>query len=116
TQLAAALDDPSVLGRTDALGSTNRVILDATLRRSSLGLIAAVREARLQSHDNVLLVVDQFEELFRYRSAQAARARDEAVAFVKLLLEAIRQRQVPIYVVLTMRSDFLSDCMEYQGI
>src|SRR6476469_772150 len=44
TQLAVALDHPSVLGRADDLGTTNRVILDATLRRSSLGLISAVRE------------------------------------------------------------------------
>ena len=42
--------------------------------------------------DNVLVVVDQFEELFRFRHAAAeATARDEAVAFVKLLLEGARQ-------------------------
>src|SRR3954469_3454142 len=52
--LATALDDPSVLGRGDELESTNRVIIDATLRRSSLGLISAIREARLPEHDNVL--------------------------------------------------------------
>jgi hypothetical protein len=90
--LAAALDQPSVLGRTEGeFASTNRVILDATLRRGSLGLIAAVREAHLPEHDNVLVLVDQFEELFRYRSSQIAGSRDDAVAFVKLLLEASRQ-------------------------
>src|SRR5215216_3798142 len=116
-QLAAALNQPSVLGRGEhELGSTNRVILDATLRRGSLGLIAAVREAHLPAHDNVLVVVDQFEELFRYRASQIAGSRDEAVGFVKLLLEATRQQQIPIYVVLTMRSDFLGDCMEYPGL
>jgi tetratricopeptide (TPR) repeat protein len=115
TQLAMALDDPSVLGRADDLGTTNRVILDATLRRSSLGLISAVREAHLPPHDNVLVVIDQFEELFRYRTSQSTRSRD-AVAFVNLLLEAVRQQQVPIYIVLTMRSDFLGDCMEYPGL
>src|SRR3954463_875679 len=114
--LATALDDPSVLGRGDELESTNRVILDATLRRSSLGLVSAIREARLPEHDNVLIVVDQFEELFRYRASGIAGSKDDAVAFVKLLLEAVRQQQVPAYVVLTMRSDFLGDCMEYPGL
>jgi tetratricopeptide (TPR) repeat protein len=115
--LAAALDQPSVLGRVDGeLASTNRVILDATLRRGSLGLVAAVREAHLPAHDNVLVVVDQFEELFRYRASQITGSRDDAVAFVKLLLEAAGQQRVPIYVVLTMRSDFLGDCMEYPGL
>src|SRR4051812_806879 len=115
--LATALDAASVLGRGDGeLAATHRVILDATLRRSSLGLVSAIREARLPDHDNVLIVVDQFEELFRYRAGQNTGSRDDAVAFVKLLLEAVRQQQVPAYVVLTMRSDFLGDCMEYPGL
>src|SRR6478672_5998624 len=77
SQLATALDDPAVLGRQDGeLATTNRVILDATLRRSSLGLVSAIREARLPEHDSVLVVVDQFEELFRYRANQAGGSRD----------------------------------------
>ena len=86
------------------------------MRRGSLGLVSAVRQARLPEYDNVLIVVDQFEELFRYRASQIAGSRDDAVAFVKLLLEATHQQQVPIYIVLTMRSDFIGDCMEYPGL
>jgi len=64
-----------------------------------------------------LIVVDQFEELFRFRqSRQIENSGDEAVAFVKLLLEATQQDDFPIYVVLTMRSDFIGDCMEYSGL
>ena len=33
------------------------------------------------------------------------------MAFVKLLLEAAQQDQFPIYVALTMRSDFIGDCI-----
>jgi hypothetical protein len=80
-------------------------------------LVAAVKQARLSADDNVLILVDQFEELFRFRrSRQIENSRDEAVAFVKLLLEAARQTPVPIYVVLTMRSDFIGDCMDYPGL
>ena len=61
------------------------------------------------------MVVDQFEELFRDRAASAG-SRDDAIAFVKLLLDASGQTDVPIYVVLTMRSDFIGDCMEYPGL
>jgi tetratricopeptide (TPR) repeat protein len=115
--LAAALDEPTVLGGGEGeLRSTTRVILDATLRRGSLGLIDAVRQARLPPHDNILIVVDQFEELFRYRSSQLTGSRDDAAAFVTLLIQATRQSQVPIYIVLTMRSDFIGDCMEYPGL
>jgi hypothetical protein len=41
---------------------------------------------------------------------------DDASAFVKLLLEAAHQRDVPLYIVLTMRSDFLGDCSQFQGL
>ncbi len=38
------------------------------------------------------------------------------MAFVKLLLEATAQRVMPIYVVITMRSDFIGECMEVPGL
>ena len=116
--LAEALDHPDVLGApNDALAGTNRVLLEATLRRGGLGLADAVRLARIPAHDNVLVLVDQFEELFRFRrSRHVENSRDEAVAFVKLLLEAAKQSEIPIYVVLTMRSDFIGDCMDYPGL
>jgi tetratricopeptide (TPR) repeat protein len=115
--LAAALNGSGVLGTEGEMASTNRVLLEATLRRSTLGLVDAVRQARIPPEDNLLVIVDQFEELFRFRrSRQIENSRDEAVAFVKLLLEATRQQEAPIYVVLTMRSDFIGDCMEYPGL
>ena len=115
--LATALNEPDVLGATGELAATNRVLLEATLYRGTLGLVDAVRHAHIAKHDNLLLVVDQFEELFRFRrSHQIANARDEALIFVKLLLEAANQNEIPIYVVITMRSDFIGDCMEYPGL
>jgi tetratricopeptide (TPR) repeat protein len=116
--LAEALDAPDVIGaRAGELASTNRIMLEATLRRGTLGLVDAIRQARMPRHDNLLILVDQFEELFRFRrSRQIENSRDEAVAFVKLLLEAAGQDEIPIYVVLTMRSDFIGDCMDYPGL
>ncbi len=115
--LAAALDAAGVLGQTGNLASTSRVLLEATLRRGSLGIVDAARLARLDPHENILIVVDQFEELFRFRrSNDVEHSRDEAVAFVKLLLEATKQKGLPVYVVLTMRSDFIGDCMRYPGL
>jgi tetratricopeptide (TPR) repeat protein/energy-coupling factor transporter ATP-binding protein EcfA2 len=113
--LAAALSDPAVLGTDPELAGTQRVLIEATLRRGTLGLANAVRQAAIPANDNLLIVVDQFEELFRFRHSRQADSKDEALAFVKLLLEAVRQN-VPLYVVLTMRSDFIGDCMEYSGL
>jgi conflict system STAND superfamily ATPase len=115
--LAAAMDAPDTLGIEGELASTNRVLLEATLHRSSLGIVEGVRQARIPAQDNILIVVDQFEELFRFRrSGRGGNSKNEAVAFFKLLLEAAKQQDIPIYVVLTMRSDFLGDCMEFQGL
>ncbi len=115
--LAAALDAPAVLGSKGELETTNRVLLEATLRRSTRGLIDAVCMARLPPEDNLLLLIDQFEELFRFRRSGAIpNSRDEAALFVKLLLESAQQHDVPIHTVLTMRSDFIGDCMEFLGL
>src|SRR3954468_11305949 len=68
-------------------------VIEATLGGGSLGLVDATRAARLGA-EKLLVVIDQFEELFRFRAARTAAAEDEAFAFVKLLLEAARQRDV----------------------
>jgi WD domain, G-beta repeat len=114
--LAAALDEPAVVGGGSLAGGMHRPLLEATLRRSALGITESVRHAHLASDDNVLVVVDQFEELFRFKQARATlNARDEAVAFAKLLVEAARQ-DARIYVVLTMRSEFIGQCTQFAGL
>src|SRR5690606_19781914 len=60
-----------------------------------------------------LVLVDQFEELFRYKDGQEVNAINEALAFVNLLLEASSNKEATIYVALTMRSDFIGDCAQY---
>lgn len=85
----------------------------ATLRRGPLGLIEALREQPLPKNTNLLLVVDQFEEIFRYRELQD---RDEADAFVALLLRSFLESEFPVYIVITMRSDFLGDCALFPGL
>ncbi|HWS85730.1 MAG TPA: hypothetical protein VN282_01965 [Pyrinomonadaceae bacterium] len=90
------------------------IITEVTLRRGDLGLIEAARQAKAPEQENLLIVVDQFEELFRYaRISEHSPHGNQAAAFVKLLLQARRQTEIPIYVVLTMRSDYLGDCAKF---
>jgi energy-coupling factor transporter ATP-binding protein EcfA2 len=110
--LAAALDAPEALGGADGGDELSKHLKEATLRSSNLGLVECVRQARISPRDNVLILVDQFEELFRFKQTRREQGRDEAVAFVKLLLEASRHRDVPVYVALTLRSDFIGNCLE----
>jgi len=117
--LAIALADKDVLLEAGAglSPAEAEAVIEATLRRGALGLVEAARQAHLNPHEKLMLVVDQFEELFRFRAARAASSTgDDASAFVKLLLEAAQQSELSIYVVPTMRSDFLGDCAQFQGL
>ncbi len=116
--LAGALNQPEVLAGGDPeLAEMTRALLEATLCRSALGLVNAVRQARLDDGENLLILADQFEELFRFKqNLRIKDSKDSALAFVKLLLEAAQQDDVPIYVVLTMRSDFIGNCTEFPGL
>jgi hypothetical protein len=73
---------------------------------------------RLKEDDcNLLLLVDQFEELFRFDLlAEAGRGMEEASDFVSIMLALAEQRDAPIYVIMTMRSDFLGECDRFHGL
>ncbi len=115
--LAQALNAPQALGNAKEEVVDQATIIETTLRRGDLGLVDATRQARLQPHENLLVVVDQFEELFRFKQASESGQRgDEAEAFVTLLLEAAKSETVSLYVVLTMRSDFLGDCSQFRDL
>ncbi|WP_298350037.1 WD40 repeat domain-containing protein [Runella sp.] len=70
------------------------------------------------SDKNVLLVIDQFEEIFRYQQKEATfkSDRDETVLFIEFLVRVIHQRTIPLYAALTMRSDYLDYCTNYNGL
>jgi len=92
-------------------------VSQAVLMRSSKGLAECIKQLKLPPNENVLLLVDQFEELFRYKaSREDVSTINESESFVSLLVEAVRQTDVPVYIVLTMRSDFIGDCSQFQEL
>lgn len=87
---------------------------EGILRDSPLGLVQAARAVR-DREENLLIVVDQFEEIFRV-SGRDGDGSAEADAFVRLLLEAVQQVEIPIYVIITLRSDFLGECARFRDL
>src|SRR5262249_56596458 len=88
---------------------------EVELWTGSLGRIRPVSDAKQHTDDkdcNLLLLVDQFEEIVTYAEAGARQA-DEADAFIDLLLHARNAREARIFVVLTMRTDFLGNCVRF---
>ncbi len=110
--LADALDKAGLTGPADIDRGTRVGLARAGLDRGSLGLVDVLRESDLGKTENVLLLVDQFEELFRFQQEHP----NEAAAFVKLLLTGTESPDVPLYVILTMRSDFLGDCAQFEDL
>ena len=63
---------------------------------------------------NFCLIVDQFEELFRivdyYDNSQNS---EESSSFVAMLVHALDKENLPLYVAIGMRSDFIGECARY---
>ena len=92
-------------------------ITSTVLRGSSLGLVEAIRQINRPKDENILLVVDQFEELFRFKKNNRDKnAENESLAFIKLLVNAVEQSELPIYVIITMRSDFIGYCAQFPDL
>jgi len=96
---------------------TDSLINRALIKRSSSGITNVINQYGVSSKENVLILVDQFEELFRYQfSSKDADAANQVDHFINLLVNTVRQSELPIYIVVTMRSDFIGECSPYQDL
>ncbi len=97
--------------------SIKKKINYTVLRRSSYGLVDAIKQMKIPRNENILLILDQFEELFRFKeSRKDSTTINETEAYIKLIVNAINNEEHPIYVVMTMRSDFIGECSQFQEL
>lgn len=97
----------------------HKAVISSILRSSDEGLIEVSRYIQSGLKENVFFLIDQFEEVFRYKggiSSASKEAENDAQQYVRLILKAIRQTEVPVYVALTMRSDFIGECSVFPGL
>ena len=111
--LARALAVPDILGRdgSDELVAVDRI--EAVLRRSGLGLADVAKRDERMRDGRLLIVVDQFEELFRFQGVGGGEG--DNPDFVQLLIEATGEGS-NVAVILTMRSDYLGDCSQFSQL
>ena len=95
------------------VSETDVDLLRAFLVRGPRSVVEWCGDGHLPQHTNLLLLVDQFEELFRYQNYAG---REEAEAFAALLIESACSARFPIYVALTMRSEYLGACALIDGL
>ena len=101
----------------DSLKPADRNTILTELRDNAGGIAAAVKKFMITSDEKVLIVVDQFEEIFRYSALGKADAViSPAARFVDYMVDAVTQSVVEVYTIVTMRSDFIGECAHYQGL
>src|SRR4030095_226021 len=91
--------------------------LEKKISKQGTDAVLEFLKSFIRSNSNLLLLVDQFEELFRFSiDKKDFNKTDEAISFVNILLELSRQTELPVYVMTTMRSDFIGDCEQFYGL
>ncbi len=95
----------------------DRKTIETELFDNPEGIGAALRRFISNPQEKVLLVIDQFEELFRL----AARGKKEIVAasvakFVSLMVDVINQPDENIFSIISLRSDYIGDSSRYHGL
>ncbi|MTI22993.1 High-affnity carbon uptake protein Hat/HatR, partial [Fulvivirga sp. RKSG066] len=108
--------DPDYIVADDDEKRIKRTIITTLLKSSSIGLVEAILQLRKSEDKNYLILVDQFEELFRFKDSADAGSVNETLAFVNLLMEAVDYPDAPIYIGITMRSDFIGDCAQFPDL
>ncbi len=112
-RLATSLIKDTDWGRTYATSvPVGRAILnlEKDLLSGSMALNWRLGVQPLAEGTRLLILVDQFEELFRYQRSNQREAAD----FVALLLAAASSPKT--YVVITLRSEYLKDCSVYPDL
>jgi WD40 repeat protein len=93
---------------------------EAQLANGSRGLLHLADDT-LALDENLLVVVDQFEEIFRFKHLTESDGPDgranvveQASDFVRLLINALNDDRVNV--VITMRSEYIGDCAQFHEL
>ncbi len=100
------------------IDETFRKAVRFNINLSSDGIVETYSQSL--SDKKLLLIVDQFEELFSFKDEQIDNKTnpknvEEALKFVNLLVNAAKSEE-PICILITMRSEFLGNCADFKGL
>jgi WD40 repeat protein len=94
----------------------HRPMINSILRSGPQGLLEVSKYIQRNTSENIFFLIDQFEEIFRYRDHVDSDIQNDAQLYVSMFMTAVQQREVPIYVALAMRSDFIGECSIFPGL
>lgn len=108
----------------DKTGTISADYIEQRLRAGRDGLIDAIYAIPEMISSNVIVVIDQFEEIFRFGDTshrsigelERTQLHDDAIKFVDMLLAAVEAKNPQIFLAITMRSDSIGKCDLFQGL
>ncbi len=89
----------------------------ASLHNRSEGLTDVVNRIRKNLRQQIVIIIDQFEEIFRYSSAEARGTfGDDATDFIDLIVNSVQKPDQGLCIILTMRSEYVSECARFHSL
>ena len=87
----------------------------AILNRTSYGLIEVIKQFKIGPNARLLLIIDQFEEIFRLKQSKSTEHERsyESDTYVRLLMNAVVSSELPVYMIINIRSEYTGRCGQY---
>jgi hypothetical protein len=97
--------------KTNSKNEINEV--SKILSQPNSSIIETIKKLNKNHSGKFLLIIDQFEEIFRFTKTEDI---EKSIHFVNLLLGAFKNKEDKLYIMLTLRSDFIGNCTEFEGL
>lgn len=95
----------------------SEVSVAASLHNRTEGLTDVINRIRKNLRQQVVIVIDQFEEIFRFSPATSrGLPGDDATDFIDLIVNAMQKPDHGLYIILTLRSEYVSDCGRFHSL
>jgi WD40 repeat protein len=115
-RLAAEFESarPAPTAATEGASDLNNLMEaeESALWLAAEAIAPASRVANAKGRERLLLVIDQFEEIF----GEQIRDPQDAGRFVRLLVRFAQRPHPNLFLILTMRSDYLGQCANFEGL
>ena len=86
------------------------------LKENPEGISIILNDLNSGAEGNTLLIIDQFEELFRYGTPETGIGfSNEAAEFIDLITNALIHNDTRFHAIISLRSDLISECAQFKS-
>lgn len=107
----------SALSAGAGFNQLSDVSVAASLHNRTEGLTDVINRIRKNLRQQVVIVIDQFEEIFRFSPVTSRGIPgDDATDFIDMIVNAMQKPDHGLYIILTLRSEYVSDCGRFHSL